>query len=172
MPRIIVLVGPESSGKSRLTVELAQHYKVAYVTEFARNFLLARKGVYSLHDLDIIADAQDQAIHEAASQNKSLLICDTDSWSVYMWSKLKYNQVSSSLLPYHSPNSNFDYLLCFPDLTYEPDPLRENPILEEREFIYNAYLSELQSKANFLGLVKGSGSERLKNAINLIDSKN
>ena len=35
----VVLFGPESTGKSSLAKELADHYNTLYVDEFARNYL-------------------------------------------------------------------------------------------------------------------------------------
>ena len=59
------------------------------------------------------------------------------------------------------------YLLCYIDLPWEADPLREDP--QDRERLFNLYESELQSRDLNYGIVRGKGSKRLQNAINIVD---
>ena len=56
----IVVIGPESSGKTTLCEKLANHYNAQWVREFARQYLTERKGAYLLEDLDQIAKGQIQ----------------------------------------------------------------------------------------------------------------
>ena len=44
----VVLFGPESTGKSSLAKELADHYNTLYVDEFARNYLQKKMGQVSI----------------------------------------------------------------------------------------------------------------------------
>ena len=44
----VVLFGPESTGKSSLAKELADHYNTFYVDEFARNYLQKKWNKYQL----------------------------------------------------------------------------------------------------------------------------
>jgi nicotinamide riboside kinase len=58
----IVLFGPESSGKTTLSKELANHYKTLWVKEYARDYLQKKwnveKKVCELEDLIPIAIGQ------------------------------------------------------------------------------------------------------------------
>jgi len=56
--RKIVVIGPESTGKSTLCSQLAEHYKTCWCPEFAREYLLETKGKYSFADLLNIAHGQ------------------------------------------------------------------------------------------------------------------
>ena len=54
----IVIIGPESTGKSTLCEELAQHYDAPWCPEFAREYLLTYGTDYQYEDLLTIAKGQ------------------------------------------------------------------------------------------------------------------
>ena len=54
----IVVIGPESTGKSTLSQQLAEHYKTAWIPEYAREYLLKNGTEYSFDDLYKIAKGQ------------------------------------------------------------------------------------------------------------------
>ena len=56
--RRIVVIGPESTGKSTLCEELAQHYDASWCPEFAREYLLTYGTDYAFEDLLTIAKGQ------------------------------------------------------------------------------------------------------------------
>jgi len=55
MVKKIVIIGPESTGKSTLCKSLADHYKTAWVKEYAREYLLNNGTAYSFENLLTIA---------------------------------------------------------------------------------------------------------------------
>ena len=54
----IVVIGPESTGKSTLTQLLAQHYKTEWCAEYAREYLTTHGTEYTFEDLLTIAKGQ------------------------------------------------------------------------------------------------------------------
>ncbi|HEY6977001.1 MAG TPA: AAA family ATPase [Chitinophagaceae bacterium] len=56
----IVVVGPESTGKSSLCKQLAEHFNTLWCPEYAREYLLAHGKEYSYDDLLTIATGQLQ----------------------------------------------------------------------------------------------------------------
>ena len=54
----IVILGPESTGKSTLCKQLAQHYNSSWCAEFAREYLLQHGTSYTYDDLLTIAKGQ------------------------------------------------------------------------------------------------------------------
>jgi len=89
----IVIIGPESTGKSTLCEELAQHYDAPWCPEFAREYLLTYGTDYQYEDLLTIAKGQlameDEYTIVAEQQWKSLqnpstpkplLFIDTDMY--------------------------------------------------------------------------------------------
>ncbi|MBO9660994.1 MAG: ATP-binding protein, partial [Chitinophagaceae bacterium] len=55
MLKKIVIIGPESTGKSTLAAQLAEHYETDWVPEFAREYLLSNGKEYTYEDLLTIA---------------------------------------------------------------------------------------------------------------------
>src|SRR5580700_4544105 len=56
--RKIVIIGPESTGKSTLTEALAAHFQTDWVREYAREYLEEHGMGYSYETLSVIARGQ------------------------------------------------------------------------------------------------------------------
>jgi len=54
----IVIIGPESTGKTTLCEQLATHYQTLWCPEYAREYLLKNGTDYSFDDLLTIAKGQ------------------------------------------------------------------------------------------------------------------
>ncbi len=76
-PKIIVLTGPESSGKTTLASKLSLLYDLPLVKEFSRTYLENHGAEYDILDLEKIALCQN--IQEKDAHNKyPIILCDTD----------------------------------------------------------------------------------------------
>ena len=161
----IAVVGPESSGKSRLTQELALHFNEPWVEEVAREYLEQRDGQYD--EKDLLHIAKKQLENEKIQQKgaRQFLFCDTNLLVILIWSQWKYNRISPDLLNLWKADDYDLHLLCAPDLPYEEDPLRENPLLEERETLFQYYKEWLEKSNIPFRIVSGIGSSRLENSI-------
>lgn len=75
MLKKIVIIGPESTGKSTLCGMLAQHYQTEWCPEFAREWLLTNGRDYTFDDLLTIAKGQlaleDEYSERIGSSRKS-----------------------------------------------------------------------------------------------------
>jgi len=162
----IAITGPESSGKTKLASDLANYFKVEFVPEFAREYLLAQNCEYDFSDLDKIAEGHLHSIENAKSTNP--LIVDTDMLVMHIWSMVKYGKVSS-LIQKKLNEQRFDlYILCDIDIPWESDPLRENEY--DRDDLFQLYYKKLRDlNVNFI-VVKGSPKERLSLAITQISA--
>jgi nicotinamide riboside kinase len=153
----IAITGPESSGKTTLTEKLALKYNANSVPEFARNFLLERNGIYTQQDLDTIAIGQVKS-WEAIHSN--FLICDTEMTVIKIWSEFKFKSCSETILNLQNQQKFDHYFLCFPDIPWEEDPLRENP--NDREILFDIYLNELKKNNLPFTVIAGNLETRLK----------
>jgi NadR type nicotinamide-nucleotide adenylyltransferase len=144
----IVVIGPESTGKSWLCEKLAAHYNTNWVKEYAREYLLTNGKDYTLNDLKLIAKGQIEAENKlaaiiqnnfkTANANKPLFI-DTDLYVMKVWSEFVFNQCSFDILN-GIVTQNYDlYLLCKPDIPWVSDELREYPDLITREKLFHHY---------------------------------
>ncbi len=157
----ISIIGPESTGKSTLAAQLADHYKTAWVKEFARAYLEKRNGNYETADL--LAIAKGQIAAENASKAEDIIICDTDLITIKIWGDYKYGRCDPWIISQIQNRKYHLHLLCFPDIPWEADPLRENPL--DRAHLYHLYKNELMAHHFPFVEIKGEKAERLKTAI-------
>ena len=78
----IVLFGPESTGKTTLSEQLARHYNTVWVPEFARAYLQDKwnneRKTCEPQDLLPIAAGQMRLENNLTKKTSDILICDTD----------------------------------------------------------------------------------------------
>ncbi len=162
----VVLTGPESSGKTTLAHALADFYGCNVVPEFARSFLGALCREYNHDDLALIARGQTAWEYwYSAHAEHWLLVCDTDWTVVRIWESFRYGYVKHTLHPVAAPDTL--YLLCKPDIEWEPDPLRENPA--DRDELFGLYEQLLRETGLNYSISSGNVTDRLQNAVSLIE---
>ena len=85
----IVILGPESTGKSTLCERLSKHYNTIWCEEYAREYLSKNGKSYNFENLLTIAKGQianeDRATQKAIKENKTKLIIDTDMYVMKVW---------------------------------------------------------------------------------------
>ena len=165
MRRVFIVTGPECSGKTHLSLALANELNAIYFPEYAVEYLNTLNRPYELEDLVIIAQIQQEERRNSAEQN-TFHVYDTGSLVLRIWSDEKFNTIPESIEAILSEESAEMYLLCYPDLEWEQDEnnLRENPHDRERLFSrYEELLRELQ-----LPYVVIRGHHRLEQALKAI----
>ncbi|WP_291403878.1 ATP-binding protein [Daejeonella sp.] len=164
----IAIVGPESTGKSTISEQLANHYQTVWVPEYARGYCEKLTAPCTWEDEINMFRGQLELEAELAAKAKRILICDTTIITVKIWSDHIFGSSPQEVLD-KLPHHSYDlYLLMNIDLPWEEDPLRDFPDL--REHFLGVWHSELKSlNANYT-LISGSDDLRLQNAIQCIDS--
>ena len=168
----VVLFGPESTGKTTLAKELANHYKTEWVPEYAREYLQEKwnKEQKTCEPMDLIPIAEGQIRLENYLTEKAnkLLICDTDLLETKVYSEAYYLGYCDPVLEKYALQNNYDlYLLTSIDIPWEKDDLRDKPNERERMFLYFKETLE-KYKKNFV-ILNGDNKKRLKLAIKSID---
>ena len=181
----VVIIGPESTGKSSLCEQLANHYNTEWVKEYAREYLLANGTEYSYDHLLEIAKGQ-LALENAAIQlvedkikktnesnsalSSEIVLIDTNMYVLKVWCEFVFEKCHPWILNQIVENSYDLYLLCDIDLPWVKDELREYPDLEIREKLYHHYKDLLVNQSTPWVNISGNYQQRLENAINAIDS--
>ncbi|HYM92692.1 MAG TPA: AAA family ATPase [Chitinophagaceae bacterium] len=166
----IVIIGPESTGKSTLCFELAKHYNTLWCPEFAREYLLMHGKKYSYADLLIIAKEQLRSEDEYSENVSSeLLFIDTDMYVMKVWCEFVYNKCHPFILQQIAERKYDLYLLCNVDLPWVADELREYPDLEIRKKIYSMYKDIMITQSVTWKEISGKYDERLKSAIDAVE---
>jgi NadR type nicotinamide-nucleotide adenylyltransferase len=171
----IVILGPESTGKSTLCEGLATHYNTIWCKEYAREYLLKNGTNYTFDDLLDVAKGQlrleDEAtdiVQKTESQNKKLFI-DTDMYVMKVWCEFVFNKCHHLIIE-EIAKRNYDmYLLCNTDLPWTKDELREYPDLKIRNTLFEYYKDIVINSGVPWVLVEGTGKARLETAIKGIE---
>lgn len=165
----IAITGPESTGKSILSRQLAEYFGEPWAPEYSREYLATLDREYSFYDILKIAKGQYNRELQMLNKAKDYLFCDTDFLVTHIWCKVKYG-ASHIWIEQMLEEKYYDFtLLCKNDLPWEYDPLRENP--NDRDFLFELYLHELKSRSINFSVVDGTGIARLNNAIELLASR-
>jgi len=166
MVKRIAITGPESTGKSWLASRLAEEFNTIWVTEYAREYLEKNGADYGFDDILQIAKGQKRQEELLLEDANKFLFSDTDPIVTKIWSEVVYNKCDPWIENEIATHPYDLYLICYPDLPWEPDPLRENP--DNRLELFELYLEELSTKGYNFKIVKGVGEERLKNAVRFV----
>ncbi len=149
-----IITGPESTGKTTLTKTLCTNFKLPYQDEYARTYLNAKGKNYGYEDLLEIAKGQLNIESNISSKVKNFAIFDTDLLTIKIWSLYKFGKLDSRIETILSSYLNRTYILCYPDLPWTPDPLRENP--SNRKSIFDMYQKLLISYKFKFHVIKGN----------------
>lgn len=165
----IAIVGPESTGKSTITQELAKHYNTLWVPEYARYYCAALTEPCNLQDEVNMFHGQ-LALEDSilAIAEKDLVFCDTTFITVKIWSDEVFGETPQIVLD-ALPKYNYDlYLLMDIDLPWQEDPLRDFP--HKREHFMKVWHQELQALNATYVIVNGQEEQRLNNAISAVET--
>ena len=165
----IVVIGPESTGKSTLSEQLAAHFQTEWVREYAREYLENLGRPYERQDLLQIAEGQLRLEDGTAARGKGLIICDTDLQVIRVWSEAKYGECDPRILQMIAERKYDLYLLTYIDIPWTDDPLREHPLPSEREYFYNIYREIVMNAGIPWAEIKGDYEERLKTAVGAVE---
>jgi len=173
MLKKIVVIGPESTGKSTLCEELAQHYDSMWCPEFAREYLLTNGTQYTYEDLLTIAKGQLAMEDEFATMihHTKPLFIDTDMYVMKVWSEFVFGKCHRFILEQIVERQYDLYLLCNVDLPWVKDELREYPDLVSRKKLYHIYKDCMINQSVPWIEISGTDDQRLKRAIDAIEEK-
>lgn len=137
--KVLVLTGPESSGKSWLGNEIQAHFGGELVGEFVRHFIDEQARDTCYDDIPTIARGQLAWEDAARARQPQLLILDTHLLSNMLWSRTLFDDcpawLEQALLARH-----YDlHLLLSPEsIAWHDDGQRCQPQLSERQAFFQA----------------------------------
>lgn len=140
----IGIVGPESTGKTTLGKQIAERNNGIFIPEYARTYVERLHRDYSFEDVIRIANRQrEELTHPQKLFGKSVLyVYDTELIITKVWLKHKYHTYPEWIDDVLADNLIDLYLICYPDIPFVQDAVRENPHL--REYLFELYLKEVK----------------------------
>ncbi len=161
----ILVTGPESTGKSTLSRQLAQHFETVWVPEYARTYIEKLSRPYVQDDLWEIAQGQILSEKNYLTQANKLLICDTDLNVIRIWSEHKYGNCDARILEGITQQDYKLTLLCDIDMPWVFDSQREHPDPAMRHYFFEQYKTILEAENTNYIIVSGNEARRLNQAI-------
>jgi nicotinamide riboside kinase len=167
----IVLFGPESTGKTTMAMQLAEHFKTAWVPEFARDYLQEKwdktEKICDVNDMLPIAYGQTKLENDALSTANKFLFCDTNLMVTKVFSEVYYN-FCDPFLDKAARKHEYDlFFLTDIDVPWEKDDLRDKA--EDRESVFAVFKQTLiDNKKPFITL-SGDKNLRLNKAIAIVN---
>ncbi len=159
--KVLVLTGPESSGKSWLSGEIQAHFGGELVGEYVRHFIDEQGRDTCYADIPAIARGQLAWEDAARARQPSLLILDTHLLSNMLWSRTLFGDcpawLEEALLARH-----YDlHLLLSPEsIAWHDDGQRCQPQLSERQAFFKATRAWLALHQQPYQVVQGTWEQR------------
>ncbi len=175
-PVRVVVVGAESTGKTTLCEDLANHYGIPFVEEFGRWYTHALPDAdrysWSHDDFLAIAHAQNRIEDDAALWIGPLLVCDTNSFVTEVFEEAYLGRVSDGVRAAHDGRTYHVIIITDVDTPFETDEgqLRNS---SNRKWMHDRYCqwAEAQSQDNgsIVHRATGDRESRLHAAVDVID---
>ena len=167
--KVLVLAGPESSGKSWLAQEVQQQFGGELIGEYVRYFIdqMQRDTCYA----DIPAIAHGQLAWEDAARSRApeLLILDTHLLSNMLWSQTLFGDCPAWLAPaLLARHYDLTLLLAPEGVEWIGDGQRCQLELRERQAFFEASDRWLKQHHQTYQVVGGSWDERRKQALQAV----
>lgn len=163
----IVVIGPESTGKSTLCEDLANYYNCSYVPEYARTYLEEFGKDYSYEHILNMAQGQQQIedVFIESNPNLKFAFIDTNQYVFKVWIEERYGKKEPIVEDYISNNDYDFYFLCDIDLPWEYDKLREHHAPEDRSRLFMRYEDLLKKDRTPYLVLSGDRNTRLQIAV-------
>lgn len=169
----MVLIGPESTGKTRLTEDLAARHRVPFSAEYARTYVERQRATLSYADVEPIARGQrqveDAALLSAERAGAPLVLLDTDLVSTMVYSRHYYGACPPRVEEAAWRRRGELYLLHHVDVDWKADgPQREQP--DRRGELFGRFRTVLAAlDGTRVVEIQGVWDERRQRAIEAIE---
>ena len=167
----IALFGPESTGKTTLAKQLAEHFDTVWTPEFARDYLQEKwdktAQICDVNDMLPIAYGQTKLENQSLSTANKYLFCDTNLMVTKVFSEVYYN-FCDPVLDKAARKHKYDLIfLTDIDVPWERDDLRDKA--EGRESVFALFKQALIANNKPFITLSGDKEWRLKKAVAIVN---
>lgn len=167
--KVLVLTGPESSGKSWLAEHIQQRFGGELVGEYVRQFIDQERRDTCYGDIPAIACGQLDREDAARARKPALLILDTHLLSNILWSRTLFGDCPHWLEQALIERRYDLHLLLSPEgVEWIGDGQRCQPMLSERQAFFQESRDWLDKHKQRYEVLDGSWSYRRDKAIEMV----
>ena len=163
----ICIFGPESTGKSTLTENLAKHYQTKSVKEYARTYIETLDPPLNASDFENIARGQLASEKAILRGGQQIVFSDTDLLATILWAEEMLGECPEIIKELAKQQSYDLYLLLKPDVPWVGDKVRYLPHKSEEFF------ARCENILNELGrpyvVISGNWRQRFEAARTAVD---
>lgn len=160
-PVRIVITGPESTGKTNISDYLAKQFDAIWIPEYARFYMEFLRNQYDYSDIVKIAKKQIEDYHKYSGNESGLVIFDTWLIITKVWFEEVFHKFPDWLDSSIEALKIDLYLICEPDIPWEPDAVRENGG-DKRKYLFERYKKEIEKLGIPYKVISGRGEKRYK----------
>lgn len=168
--KVLVLCGPESTGKSWLSGEIQAHFGGVVVAEYVRHFIDQQCRDTCYADVPTIARGQLDWEDRARMLAPELLILDTHLLSNMLWSRALFGAcppwLEHALLDRHY---DLHLLLSPQGVGWVADGQRSQPDLADRQVFFEDSHRWLLHHRQTLEIIDGDWPQRSANALRAVE---
>jgi len=165
----IVLIGPESTGKSTLTQQLAAHFDTVFVEEYGRTY--CEKFGNDCDALDLVHIAAGQLFLEdeaAKTARHGLLFCDTDALLTQTYAELYLGSCPDFIAELARTRPYDLTLLLDTDVPWMNDSIRL--FADRRQWHFNRLRELLETQNRPYVVISGNFEERFERAVQAVNA--
>ncbi|PQB05798.1 AAA family ATPase [Aureitalea marina] len=165
-----VFFGPESTGKTTLAAQIADHFDTVWVEEQMRSYLqnkLDETGLTCTRE-DLLPIAMGQMAEEnLKAQGRKLIFCDTNLVQLETYAQYYYQGFCpEAILQANKRNHYVHYFLTDIDVPWVADDLRDRP--NSREELFTIFERKLMDYGLPYTVLSGTLEDRLKVAVSIV----
>ncbi|WP_372899499.1 AAA family ATPase [Stieleria sp.] len=166
--RRVSVFGPESTGKSTLAKDLAEHFRTIAVPEYARTLIESQQGRIEAADIARIARGQAASEDALARAADRVLFCDTDLLLTTIWSDWLFDDCPDEVTREAGRRTYDLTLLTDVDVPWVEDQVRYLP--RDRSNFFQRCETVLQAHQRRYVVLRGSWEERFQTAVDAVDA--
>ena len=168
--KVLVLTGPESSGKSWLAAHIQRRFGGVLVDEYVRQFIEQHQRDTFYTDIPAIAQGQLHSEDAARATDPQLLILDTHLLSNMLWSQTLFGDCPAWLEPALLARHYDLHLLLDPaGVEWVTDGQRCQPQLQSRQAFFYEAQRWLERHRKVYEVISGDWAERRDRAISAVE---
>lgn len=166
----VCIYGPDSCGKSTMTMDLARYYKTAFVPEVARNMFEWSNLLIdnlNMNQLEQFAKMQYESVDSMKHFADKILFCDSDNITTQIYADVYCGYVTEEIKKYELSYDLFLFLDI--DTPYIEEGQRN--LKNRRKEMRQRFMRELDKRSIDYVLISGSWEERFEKAVRAIDNR-